>query len=286
MNSCGDSKPKAYGEETITGYATTLEALVKRGANLFDRESVKAVVAKQDTWNPSTKSKAFKAVRCFLKTYDIETKFPKYKIQRKLPFIPAEEEIDQLISGCQNNMATFLQVLKETGMRYGEAYNLEWDDLDITARTLAITPEKGSNPRTLKISPKLLTMLLNLPKTPKRIFIYKAKYYAGKSFRRTRKRLATKLGNPRLLQIHFHTLRYWKGTSEYRKFPSLLHVMVILCHKDIKNVMLYVQLTQNTISEEFICEAAKNIQEASKLIEGGFEYVTEMEGIKLFRKRK
>jgi hypothetical protein len=31
---------------------------------------------------------------------------------------------------------------------------------------------------------------------------------------------------------------------------------------------------------------AKTFQEPTQLIEGGFEYVTEMEGYKLFRKRK
>jgi hypothetical protein len=68
--------------------------------------------------------------------------------------------------------------------------------------------------------------------------------------------------------------------------PSLLHVMAILGHKDIKNVMLYVQVAETGSSDDFICEVAKTLQEATRLIEGGFEYVTGMEGVKLFRKRK
>ena len=183
-------------------------------------------------------------------------------------------------------MATFLQTLKETGMRTGEAYRLCWDDLDEIAKTLAITPEKNSTPRTLKISPKLLAMLLAMPKTSKHVFPWKKKCYAGKSFRVMRRRLAKKLENPRILKIHFHTLRYWKGTMEYKKFPSLLHVMAILGHKDVKNVLLYVQLADNVTSDEFVCAIAKSIQEAAKLIEDGFEYVTEMDSCKLFRKRK
>jgi pentose-5-phosphate-3-epimerase len=39
-------------------------------------------------------------------------------------------------------------------------------------------------------------------------------------------------------------------------------------------------------SDEFICKVAKNVQEAKELIENGFEYVTEIDGIQLFRKRK
>jgi hypothetical protein len=41
--------------------------------------------------------------------------------------------------------------------------------------------------------------------------------------------------------------------------------------------------TQNT---EYIVKTATNIQEATQLIENGFEYITEMDGTKLFRKRK
>ncbi|MEM3728855.1 MAG: hypothetical protein QXF75_06660 [Candidatus Bathyarchaeia archaeon] len=39
-------------------------------------------------------------------------------------------------------------------------------------------------------------------------------------------------------------------------------------------------------TDEYICKAAKTIEEATQLIEAGFEYVTEINNIKLFRKRK
>jgi hypothetical protein len=37
---------------------------------------------------------------------------------------------------------------------------------------------------------------------------------------------------------------------------------------------------------EYICKVAKNVEEASPLIEVGFEYVCDFDGAKLFRKRK
>lgn len=36
-------------------------------------------------------------------------------------FIPTENDLDQLISGYQHQLATFLQTLKETAARYREA---------------------------------------------------------------------------------------------------------------------------------------------------------------------
>ena len=65
-----------------------------------------------------------------------------YKCVRKLPFIPKETEIDQLISGCSRRMATFLQLLKETGARCGEAWQLKWKDIDFESKVINITPEK------------------------------------------------------------------------------------------------------------------------------------------------
>ncbi|MCW4016883.1 MAG: hypothetical protein NWF06_10975 [Candidatus Bathyarchaeota archaeon] len=38
--------------------------------------------------------------------------------------------------------------------------------------------------------------------------------------------------------------------------------------------------------DEFVSATAKTVEEACKLIEAGFEYITELEGVKLFRKRK
>jgi len=39
-------------------------------------------------------------------------------------------------------------------------------------------------------------------------------------------------------------------------------------------------------SEDFVCKIARTVEEASCLIEAGFDYVTELDAIKLFRKRK
>jgi len=56
-------------------------------------------------------------------------------------------------------MASFLQLLKETGMRPGEAWQLKWMDIDFEKNIVNVTPEKGSRPRIFKISGKLAAML-------------------------------------------------------------------------------------------------------------------------------
>jgi hypothetical protein len=61
--------------------------------------------------------------------------------------------------------------------------------------------------------------------------------------------------------------------------------MQALGHKNIKNTLIYTQLVtfQN---DDYTCKVASNLKEAAELIEAGYEYVTEMDQQKLFRKRK
>lgn len=64
--------------------------------------------------------------------------------------------------------------------------------------------------------------------------------------------------------------------------------MKSLGHKNIKNILLYVQLANvlfKNISEDFTCKVAKTPTEISELIEAGFEYV-EKDDLLYFRKRK
>ncbi|MBS7610897.1 tyrosine-type recombinase/integrase [Candidatus Bathyarchaeota archaeon] len=162
-------------------------------------------------------------IKTYVKAYDAFLKFvkgswemPKFKVKEKMPFIPTEEELDQLIAGCGRKTSTLLQLLKETGARLGKALKLKWTDVDFERRLVKITPEKGSRPRILPISLKLIEMLNILPRENEKIFPAKKGSWK-KSFINQRNRLAVKLGNPRLKNITFHIFRHWKGTTEYHR---------------------------------------------------------------------
>jgi hypothetical protein len=73
---------------------------------------------------------------------------------------------------------------------------------------------------------------------------------------------------------------------EYAKTKNILHVMNMLGHKNIQNTLVYTHLV-NFESDEFHTDVANNVEDARKLIEAGFEYVTGEygDGGKIFRKR-
>lgn len=61
--------------------------------------------------------------------------------------------------------------------------------------------------------------------------------------------------------------------------------MQLLGHRDIKTTLKYTQLVSFSY-DEYVCKVAKTIDVATQLIESGYEYVTDLERYKMFRKRK
>jgi hypothetical protein len=75
----------------------------------------------------------------------------------------------------------------------------------------------------------------------------------------------------------------------YHQTKDILYVKEILGHKKIEDTLLYVQLAETIFKEttdEFTVRVAKSLDDACSLLEAGFEYVTEMDDVRLFRKRK
>ncbi len=122
-------KKQGYANPAIEGRVKLLKRLVKLGANLYDPESVKEVIARQ-SWSDSRKELAVEAYSSFLEMYGGRWDPPRYRRIEKLPWIPTETEIDQLIAGCGSKIGAFLRLIKETGMRPGEALRLKWIDID------------------------------------------------------------------------------------------------------------------------------------------------------------
>jgi integrase len=275
---------QGYSQATITGRVKLLNRLMRLGANFNDGESIKEIIAKQP-WTVSRKLNAVDAFTSFLQMQGKTWTPPIYKRTRKLPFIPTEAEIDQLIAGSSQRLSTYLQLLKETGMRCGEACELlKWTDIDLEQRSVRITPEKNSNPRILPLSLKLINMLNSLPKTTITVFGVNADLMR-RNFTKQRKRITAKLKNSRLTQITFHTFRHWKATMEYHKTRDILHVKEVLGHKSLNSTMLYTQLISFK-DDDFSAVVAHSEEEACKLIEAGFEYVCDFNGNKIFKKRK
>jgi len=280
---------EGYRRSTIESAVSSLKSIARK-ADLLSPESVKCYLGTAQLTEGRKEALTVRLAR-FYKFKGITWTPPRYRRIEKLPFVPLDSEVDQLISGCGKKQSCFLRLLKETGMRPGEAWQLQWKDLDTERRTISVTPEKNSNPRSLKMSDQLIAMIHTTPRMGQYVFHEaladpsKTLTYFRRTFERRRKHLAEKLQNPRLAQITFKTMRHFKATMEYHRTKDILHVMQLLGHKNIKNTLVYTHLV-NFESDDYSCKVAKTIEEASALIEIGFEYVTDFQDTKLFRKRK
>jgi integrase len=72
--------------------------------------------------------------------------------------------------GCGEEIALLLRIIKLTGARVGEIYNLKWKDIDFESKRLSIVAEKGSRPRLFNVPEKLIEAIKQQPNLNDRLF--------------------------------------------------------------------------------------------------------------------
>ncbi len=277
-------------EENSKNRAYLMRRLANLGANLWNPETVKEILAKQKTWNDGYKMLIVYAYESFMKMEGTLSWIrPIYKQPEAYPFIPTQQEIIQLISSLGKKMGTFCQGLYDTGADPGELAKAQWTDINAESKTIQIRPVKRHNPRVLPVSDQFLNRLSRLPKT--KLLIFNIHNLSNSYYNSQRKKAARKFANHRMMKISFTTFRHFKGTMEYHRTKDILHVKKILGHKRIENTLKYIDLEAmifNASNDNFISKVAHNVEEACKLVEVGFEFVTGeyTDGGKIFRKRQ
>lgn len=262
--------------------------MLNDNVNLGDPEAVKLYSARKQTWSNGHKILAAYTYNEYAKMKGIQWTIPQYKRNETLPFVPTEKEIDALINGTAKKLSTVLQALKETGFRIGELWNCKWTDIDEEKGTLKCTAEKHGKPREVRVTAKLISRLNALPKINAYIFRKTPIHGMRTSFDYQKNRLAEKLQNPRLRQIHFHTFRHYHATKLYNETKSILEVQARLGHRRIDSTMVYTHIVESDEeSQNYHHAIAKDEKEAGELIDNGWTYIcTTPQNIMMFRKRK
>jgi len=273
-----------YSPDTIRQCVNYLKLFTRKGVNILQPEQIKAFIADQK-WENHSKATAVTMYGIFAKAMHLQWTQPRYKYDQKIPFIPLRKEIDDLIAGTGKRTSIFLRTLKEIGCRVGEALRIKWIDIDFERSTISINqPEKNSLPRILPVSLTLMAILNTLPKENESVF-NRSRNTVESNYRSQRNKLAVKLGNPRLKQIRLSTFRHFYATMLFAKTLNIVKVQQNLGHKNLKNTQIYTHLV-NFESDEYDVQIAENLEEAKKLLEAGFDYITDMDTRKLFRRRK
>jgi len=256
--------------------------------NLWDKDEFDRLIL-NSPWSNGFKNNVMHAYAGWCRWKGFGYVGRKLRTDERLPYIPSESDIDSLIHASGPKLATFLQLLKESGFRPIEASSLKPEDFDLSQQICYMNrPAKGSLPRMFKMSSRLTNMISKLVAQTKR----ESPIWAGeldhirRNYELQRRSVAEKLQNPNLNKISFRTFRHWKATTEYARTKDILYVKRLLGHRRIENTLVYTHLLEVEQDMNYTVKVASNIDEFTNLLESGFEYVSDYEGKKILRKRK
>jgi integrase len=281
-------KKQGYKETTIVqNYAKILKHL-QRYSNLNNPDSILNFLANKEI-SEGRKELIADVYARYCQWKRIPFTKPRYRRIDKLPHIPLEKDIEALIAALPKKLSILTRTIYETGARPGEIWSLKWNDIDFQNTTITINkPEKRSRARKLKVSNQLTGLMSSLTRTCEFVFRKHTKARLDSSeayYIREKRKISNILCNPAIVKITWKSLRHYKATMEYAKTKDILYVKELLGHVNINNTLIYTHLI-NFDKEDYVCKAANTVEEATQLIEAGYDYVTEIEGTKLFRKRK
>ncbi len=179
-------------------------------------------------------------------------------------------------------------MIKECGLRPVEVSNLTLKQIDLNNGRIYPETAKGGEARVLKLKSETLALLKQLvsarnPSLKEKIF--PCSKALQKNWNKLRNKLAERLDRPELKQIRLYDLRHFYGTMLYQRTKDIVHVQRKMGHRSIRNTLIYIDLVDFK-NEEYTSKVAHKPEEIQDLIESGFEYVCQKDGLAFFRKRK
>jgi len=282
-------------EGTIRTVGKRLRYLSKH-CSLDDPEQVKKHIAEKDCGS-NFKRNLVDAYEHYVKAQGLTWSKPFYQREERLTRVPTRENINKIISHARLKAAAFFSIIRDAGLRPIEVARLKVKDVDLENGVVHPTTAKGGSGRAMKLPASTVALIKNyiakrflgledrIFATEKNQEPWKISKRARDGWIHIRDAVAEKLQEPELKLIRLYDLRHFYATMLYHKTKDILLVKRMLGHKNIEHTMIYTHLV-NFAEDEWICKAAETVEEAQELIEAGFRFEVEMDGVKLFRKRK
>jgi integrase len=277
------------------GYSETYLSNMVRALNSIaskidlDKTNFFLTYVAKGKWRQSYKANLCDYYNHYCEFYNISFVKPRYRRDHKLPRVPTEEKINLIIGHASKKYVIIYKIAMECGLRPVEIGNLTLNDIDLEKGLLSVYSAKNGVPRVLKLKSQTLALLKEYAKRKHFSLsdrIFPCGSIISNTYERLKASVAKKLNDPELKKIRLYDLRHYYATMLYYKTKDILLVKEKLGHRNINNTLVYTHLVSFNENEEFYSATAKTLEEAQKLIKAGFEYLTEMDGVKLFRKRK
>jgi len=212
-------------EDTLRAKGDRLRYLAKH-VSLDDPEAVKGYIANQSRWSNAYKQGVAYAYNSHVKANGLQWTLSHFRIEDKLPRIPTEEKINQIIVRARGKYVLVFSILRETGMRPIELERTRARDIDLERGTITVRTAKGGIGRVVQVRRQTLALLkeclgrhnfkLDDHPFPKR------RKMTGR-WVRLRNTVAQKLADPAFRTIRLYDLRHFAATMMYHKTRDILH---------------------------------------------------------------
>lgn len=168
----------------------------------------------------------------------------------KIPRFLSKEELKKILEESNDRLRDILIVLANTGMRYGELQNLEWNDVDLNGRVIHLrikddwSPKSGKE-RKIPINDKVFGVISQQARKSNLVFSSRS----GKKIRHTREELQRICKKLDIRNINLHSLRHTFASHLVMSGVDIATVQKLLGHQDIRTTMIYSHLSQDHLRQ-------------------------------------
>ncbi|MDP6085709.1 MAG: tyrosine-type recombinase/integrase [Nitrospinota bacterium] len=166
--------------------------------------------------------------------------FRRLRVQnRRLRFLSLEE-IDRLLSVADGVLRPILVTALHAGLRRGELFSLQWDDLDFPNGVIRVVDTKGGERREIPMSDTLRETLRRIPRRLDSLYVFPGKL--GKELVNIRRRFLKALDEAGIEGFVFHDLRHTFASHLVMAGVDLMTVKEFLGHKRFEMTLRYAHL--------------------------------------------
>jgi integrase len=227
------------------------------------------------------------AYEWFTKANGLTWQKPRYKWNLPIPIMPTTDQVNKIISATTRKFATIFKLMAETGVEGEELHRTHRNQFDQTQAIISIKGLKGHDSANYKLKPHIAQMLREYLTQYQKDYPFPQPKVMSGMWRRARNTASQNHNDPTLKTIPMKNLRNYSGAQFYLNYDKdAIGTMRHLRHKKLETTMHYLRAIVLDQEPEYVCRTAKTIEEDTQLINAGFQYVTERDGIKLYRKRK
>lgn len=152
---------------------------------------------------------------------------------------PAEWQ--RLLSASSPNLRNIIIFARHTGLRRGEIFNLQWNDIDWDNRRVTIRARKNNTNMIIPIKDVVYKMLKRLYSSATSNYVFpgtdgKQRYTLRTAFNAACRRAAIE-------NLHFHDLRHTFGSDLVNSGADIKTVQALMGHKSIVSTLRYIHPT-------------------------------------------